>query len=66
MKHVQKPKTILQKRYLTARELANYIGSTERSIRTKLSQGKIPTEWVKYFGNSLRFDKVAVDTYFTK
>ena len=57
--------TITQ-RYYTARQLAEYLGSTERSIRAKLSQGKIPTDWVKYFGGSLRFDKQAVDAYFDR
>lgn len=54
--------TITQ-RYYTARQLAEYIGSTEGSIRAKLSKGDIPRDWVIYFGGSLRFDRVAVDAY---
>lgn len=44
------------KRLITAKELAEYIGSTEGSIRTLQCQGKIPSKWIVKMGRSVRYD----------
>ena len=45
------------KRLLTAKELAEYIGSTEGSIRALKCQGKLPKQWIVILGkNAVRFD----------
>lgn len=54
------------KRLLTAKELAEYIGSTEGStegsIRALKCQGKLPKQWIVPLGKrNIRFDVNEVD-----
>lgn len=44
------------KRLLTVRELAQYMGSTPKTIYTKKSRGKIPCKCIVKIGDSIRFD----------
>lgn len=44
------------KRLLTVRELAQYMGSTPKTIYTKKSRGKIPSKCIVMVGDSVRFD----------
>ncbi|WP_428081197.1 helix-turn-helix transcriptional regulator [Candidatus Avelusimicrobium alvi] len=53
----------MTKRLLTAKELAEYIGSSEKSIRSLQCQGKIPSAWIIKRGASVRYDLVEVDKW---
>ena len=47
---------------VNAKELAQYLGTTEGSIYTYKSQGKIPPQWIIKLGKrGGRFDLVEVD-----
>lgn len=48
-------------RLINTKELADYIGSTEGSIRTWQCIGKIPQNWCVRLGNAIRYDRVEVD-----
>ena len=49
-------------RLVNAKELAQYLGTTEGSIYTYKSQGKIPPQWIIKLGKrGVRFDLVEVD-----
>lgn len=51
------------KRLVSTKELAQYVGSSENSIRSLKSQGKIPAEWVINIGRSVRYDLNEVDKW---
>lgn len=49
-------------RLVNAKELAQYLGTTEGSIYTYKSQGKIPPQWIIKLGTrGVRFDLMEVD-----
>lgn len=48
-------------RLLNSKELADYIGSTEGTIRTWQCIGKIPSNWCVHIGSSIRYDRVEID-----
>ena len=48
-------------RLINSKELADYIGSTEGSIRTWQCIGKIPQNWCVRLGHAIRYDRVEVD-----
>lgn len=48
-------------RLINSKELADYIGSTEGTIRTWQCVGKIPAKWCVKVGSSVRYDRVEVD-----
>ena len=48
-------------RLLNSKELANYIGSTEGTIRTWQCIGKIPANWCIKIGRSVRYDRIEVE-----
>ena len=50
-----------QTRLINSKELADYIGSTEGTIRTWQCIGKIPAKWCIKIGRSIRYDKVEVE-----
>lgn len=52
---------MLNKRFLTAKQLAEYLGTTEGSIRAQQCKGNIPSKWVVRMGRSVRFDLTEVD-----
>lgn len=43
-------------RLVSTKELAQYVGSSENSIRSLKSQGKIPPQWIVKIGRSVRYD----------
>ncbi len=49
------------KRLINSKELADYIGSTEGTIRTWQCAGKIPVQWCVKIGSSVRYDRIEVD-----
>lgn len=49
------------KRLINSKELADYIGSTEGTIRTWQCAGKIPVQWCVKIGSSVRYDLTEVD-----
>ena len=51
------------KRLLSTKELAQYLGSSENSLRSLKSQGKIPSQWVVNIGRSVRYDLNEVDKW---
>lgn len=51
------------KRLLTVNELAEYMGTTPKSIYTLKCKGKIPKACVIKRGKSLRFDIIEVDKW---
>ena len=53
----------MEKRLLTVKELAVYIGTTVGSIYTLTHMGKIPRECVVKLGRSLRFEREAIDAW---
>ena len=50
-------------RLVSTKELAQYLGSTENSLRSLKSQGKIPSQWVVNIGRSIRYDLNEVDKW---
>lgn len=50
-------------RLVSTKELAQYLGSTENSIRSLKSQGKIPSQWTVNIGRSVRYDLQEVDKW---
>lgn len=53
----------ITKRLLTVNELAEYMGTTPKSIYTLKCKGKIPKACVIKRGKSLRFDIIEVDKW---
>ena len=52
----------MTRRLVNARGLAEYLGSTTKSIHTYKSLGKIPPQWIVPLGTrALRFDLQEVD-----
>lgn len=58
-----KDETKITKRLLTVNELAEYMGTTPKSIYTQKCKGKIPSDCIVKHGKSLRFDIVAIDKW---
>ena len=50
-------------RLVSTKELAQYLGSTENSLRSLKSQGKIPSQWTGNIGRSVRYDLQEVDKW---
>lgn len=53
----------MEKRLLTAAELAHYIGSTKGTIYTWSCIRKIPTTCIVRLGRALRFDLIQIDKW---
>ena len=53
----------ITKRLLTVNELAEYMGTTPKSIYTLKCKGKIPKACIVKRGKSLRFDIIEVDKW---
>ena len=53
----------IKKRLLTVNELAEYMGTTPKSIYTQKCKGKIPKACIIKRGKSLRFDIIEVDKW---
>ena len=53
----------IKKRLLTVNELAEYMGTTPKSIYTLKCKGKIPKACIIKRGKSLRFDIIEVDKW---
>lgn len=54
---------ITLKRLLTVKELADYMGTTAKSIYTKKSRKKIPSKCIVMIGDSIRFDLSEIDKW---
>ena len=53
----------ITKRLLSVEELAQYIGSTPKTVYTLKCKGKIPAKCIVKRGKSLRFDIIEVDNW---
>ena len=54
---------MIQKRFLTAKEVAEYLSLSEDTIRKWATRGRIPSS---KFGKSLRFDIHLIDEWINK
>ena len=61
-KRIAEPANIIP-RYMTAEQVATYIGTTEGTIRVWTSQRKIP--FIKK-GRLVRYDRLAIDAWMLK
>ena len=50
-----------QKRWLTAAEAADYLGTTSRAVYMRITRGRIPAGTVHHVGRSLLIDRLALD-----
>ncbi|MBI3292112.1 MAG: helix-turn-helix domain-containing protein [Elusimicrobia bacterium] len=53
----------MEKRLLTAQELAQYIGSTKGTVYTWSCTRKIPPACIVHLGRALRFDIIQVNKW---
>lgn len=54
------------KRLITTKEAAQYLGTTENSLRSLRCQRKLPPDWMISMGRSVRFDLQAIDNWINK
>ena len=50
-----------QKRWLSAREAAAYLGCSERAVYQRVRRGRIPAEAIRHQGRSLLLDRLTLD-----
>ena len=53
----------MEKKLLNVRELSEYLSMPTATVYAYVGRGKIPADCIRRIGRSLKFDRVAVDSW---